>query len=147
MVCLKDTKMFRDVAKWKLAICVTMLNFLFGIMYASDAGLFFLEVIDFYINFVMLIIAFFESFAFGWVYGIEKQIEEFGLATVFTYMFANFGGVLFACAFWFGLKSAWAGFVALFGFYGVFLAITYFIKTGEGTMIDLAFGNVLDFKK
>jgi hypothetical protein len=92
-----------------------MLPFFFSIT-ATDAGLIFLDSIDFYINFVFLLLGFFETFGAGWVFGIEEQIEELGTSIVFTYMFANFGSVIIACCIWFGLDSGnevWAGFLAL----------------------------------
>ena len=63
----------------------------------------------------------------GWVYGIEKQIDELGASIVFAYMFTNFGSVVLACGLWFGLDSdaeVWAGFVALIGGYLAGTAVT-----------------------
>lgn len=34
---------------------------------ATDAGLIFLDSIDFYINFILLLLGFFETFGAGWV--------------------------------------------------------------------------------
>ena len=96
---------------------------------ATDAGLFFLDSVDFYINFCLLLIGFFESAGAGWVYGIEEQIEELGSSIVFTYMFANFGSVIFACGLWFGLDNSaevYAGFIALIGCYLLGTAVTLF---------------------
>lgn len=106
-----------------------------------------------------IIKGFFESFAFGWIYGIENQIQKYGKTIVFTYIFANFGSVLFGCGFWYGLQNVWSGFVALFLFYAAFIVVTLFmlykkksadVSSGSsmGVMLyDLALGNVLSFKK
>ena len=67
-------------------------------MYATDAGLIFLDVVDYYINFVMLLVGGFECFAAGWVYNIEKQVERTNLAIVSTYFMTPFGSVICACA-------------------------------------------------
>lgn len=70
-----------------------------------------------------------ECFGAGWVYGIEKQIDELGASIVFTYMFTNFGSVILACCLWFGLDNdneVWAGFVALIGCYLAGTAATLF---------------------
>lgn len=67
-------------------------------MYATDAGLIFLDVVDYYINFVMLLVGGFECFAAGWVYNIEKQVERTNLAIVSTYFMTTFGSVICACA-------------------------------------------------
>jgi hypothetical protein len=93
------------------------------------------------------------------MYGIEDQIQKFGKTIVFTYIFANFGSVLFGCGFWYGVQNVWSGFVALFLFYTVFIAVTLFMlykkksaDASSGSSLgemcyDLALGNVLSFKK
>lgn len=96
---------------------------------ATDAGLFFLDTVDYYINFCLLLIGLAETFGAGWVYGIEKQIDQLGSSVVFTYMFTNFGSVILACGLWFGLdrdSEVWAGFVALIGCYVAGTAVTIF---------------------
>ena len=96
---------------------------------ATDAGLYFLDAVDYYINYCLLIMGLAETFGAGWIFGIEKQIEEIGASIVFTFMFTNFGSVVLACCLWFGLDSdaqVWAGFVALIGCYSVGVAVTLF---------------------
>lgn len=72
-----------------------------------------MDTIDFYINFVLLLIGFFETFGAGWVYHIEDTIANLGPEVVFTYMFTNFGSVVIACGLWFGLSdnAVWGGFL------------------------------------
>ena len=53
----------------------------------------------------MLLVGFFETFAAGWIFGLEKQLEEFGARAVYSYFAANFGSVIFACGLWFGLED------------------------------------------
>jgi hypothetical protein len=81
----------------------------------SDSDIYFR--IDWYNNFVMLFVGFFETFGAGWIYAIEKQCTSLGCASVFTYMATHFVSVLVACGFWFGLSNGnevWGGFVAFF---------------------------------
>lgn len=56
----------------------SLLGFLLGLIYATDAGLIFLDAVDYYINFVLLITGFFETFGAGWIYHIEEQIMSLG---------------------------------------------------------------------
>lgn len=149
ITCVRDVTRFKNASKWKIALSIALVNWLLSFLYATDSGLLFLDTIDFYINFLMLLVGFLESFALGWIYDIENQIEKFGKIAVFSYMFANFGSVLFACAFWFGLNdhAVWAGFVALISFYCLFMIVPIYLLKSEKLLMDLAFGNVLTFKK
>ena len=149
VACCRDTVFFRNTPKIILTAFICSLEFLMSILYATDAGLNFLDVIDYYINYVMLIIGFFESFGLGWVYNIEEQISKFGAPAVFTYMVSSLGSVLFACIFWFGVENqapTLTGFIALFLFQGIGILITTQILKPESSFIDLAFGNMRDFK-
>jgi len=51
----QDSTVFLHTPKWKISAVYCTMGWLFSWIYASDAGLSFLDVIDFYINFVMLI--------------------------------------------------------------------------------------------
>jgi len=73
-----DTERFKDTPKWKISGIYCLISFVLSIMYCTDAGLNWLDVIDYYINFVMTFVGFLETFGAGWVYGIEKQIENVG---------------------------------------------------------------------
>ena len=158
---VSDTVFFQDTAKWKVTLGLCTIGFLFSLMYATDAGLNFLDVIDFYINFVMLLVGFFECFAAGWVYGIEKTIRKCGYLATFSYMTANLAGVFLACGIWFGVDpdagAVWGGFVALFLWYFAFMAIAVFglhqhmRNTGEigwgEALWALSFENIFDLKE
>ena len=156
LTCIRDTVQLRKVPKWRIAAVIGLVAWLLSFIYATDAGLLFLDTIDFYINFVMLIVGFFESFAIGWIYGIENQIAKYGYIIVFTYMFGNFGSIILASIVWFGLQSIWGGFVALVSFYLFFMTITIVMlmnkrresrsETLWNTIYNLAFGNILSFK-
>jgi solute carrier family 6 GABA transporter-like protein 1 len=73
-----DTEYFKDTAKWKMSGGYCLLSFILSLMYCTDAGLNWLDAIDYYINFVMTLVGFFETFGAGWVYGIEDQIKNVG---------------------------------------------------------------------
>ena len=117
-----------------------------------------LDTIDFYINFVMLIIGFFETFSVGWIYGIEEQISKFGSKATVAHIFANFGAVILACAFWFGIDhedhAIWSGFLVLVVIYGVgFYMSVYYVKQFVGaqnysssTLFDFTYGNIFEYK-
>lgn len=77
---IHDTKFFDGTPRWKIALVFCLCGWLFSFIYATDAGLNFLDVVDFYINFVMLIVGFFESFAAGWVYGLAETVDNCGVA-------------------------------------------------------------------
>jgi putative solute:sodium symporter small subunit len=132
-------------------------GFCFSILYCTDAGLSFLDVVDFYINFVMLLVGFFETFGAGWCYDILDQLERFGRPAVLSFFTANFGSVLVACGLWFGLKenAVLGGFLALILLYLSGVAVTwYFLKkvvvtdtdkkwTMKGIMWEIYFGNIV----
>lgn len=65
LTCLRDTVVLKESAKWKVAMVITLACFAIGLLYATDAGLFYLDTIDFYINFIMLFIGFIECFSVG----------------------------------------------------------------------------------
>jgi hypothetical protein len=110
---VQDTVAFERTARWKVVLGFCLLSWIVGLVYATDAGLNFLDIIDFYINFVMLAVGFFETFGAGWVYNSQRIKDMVGQAAFFTYAFANFGSLLIACGIWFGIANVWAGFVAL----------------------------------
>jgi len=131
MVVVSDYFLKHDmkVAKWKTTTVFCIVAYLCSLFYATDAGLFFLDAVDYYINYTLLIMGLAETFGAGWIFGIEKQIEEIGSSIVFTFMLTNFGSVILACCLWFGLDSdnqVWAGFVALIGCYAAGVAVTLF---------------------
>jgi len=95
---------------------------------ATDAGLNYLDCVDYYINYCFLISGFFESFGAGWIYGIEDSIRDLGAPVVFSYMLTNFGSIIIASGLWFGLDNdnqVWGGFVGFFVSYLGGLALTY----------------------
>ena len=155
-----DTVYFCKVTKAKLSGIGCVIGFLFSLIYATDAGLIFLDTIDFYINFVMLFVGFLESFAAGWVYGIEEQVHELGKPAVFSYFAANFMSVIIASGLWFGLKenALVAGFVALACIYLVGVGVTcFFLKkkmeespgkwTWKSIIWAVSFKNMFDLRE
>jgi SNF family Na+-dependent transporter len=74
-----DSDRFKNTPKWLITGIYCFVSFLLSLMYCTDAGLNFLDVVDYYINFVMTLVGFLEVFGAGWVYGIDKQIENVGV--------------------------------------------------------------------
>lgn len=118
-----------------------------------------MDTIDFYINFVLLLIGFFETFGAGWVYHIEDTIANLGPEVVFTYMFTNFGSVVIACGLWFGLSdnAVWGGFLGLALCILCGLGLTYVMLakkiaeqpdrwTWSSILYELCLKNVMDLR-
>jgi solute carrier family 6 GABA transporter-like protein 1 len=123
-----------EYAKWKVAGAFSVLAYLLSIMYATDAGLFFLDSVDFYVNFVFLMTGFFETLGAGWIYDIQGQIESLGAPAVFTYMFTHFGSIIIACGLWFGLNNehqVWAGFLGGFLCFGAGCTATFYFLSQQ----------------
>jgi len=146
---LKDTTFFKDTPKWKVTLGAATSGFLLSLMYALDTGLLWLDLIDYYINFMLLLVGIMETFSAGWMYGLDKQIEKVGMISSYSYTFANFGGVALASGLWFGLGNTWAGFVGWIVIYLVFTGIAILNletdSTKEGLYV-LFFENVMDLR-
>lgn len=154
---MHDTVLFQKVPRFWLAAGISVVGFLFSIMYCTDGGLNFLDVVDFYINFVMILVGFFEAFGSAWAYDIIGQVERQSAPVVYSFMAANFGAVVVGCVLWFALPpdvAVWAGFVGFFGVYFLFLGVTvYYINKvvadsdGKWTMRSMLWevylGNIL----
>lgn len=158
---IRDTNMFHLTPKWKATLAASIIGYGFSLIYATDAGLNFLDVIDFYINFVMLIVGFFETFAAGWVYGWNDQIKTLGKGAVVSQLIANFGSVSLGCGIWFGVDPSdggvWGGFVGLICFYLAGMGVaTYYLKkkmteepekwTWKTILWELVFGNIFSLR-
>lgn len=158
LIVLRDTALFRGVTNWKLAGGLCLSCFLLSLPMCTDAGFRFLDVFDFYINFMFLLVGFLETFAAGWINGLEDQIEAVGVWPNVSFGFANFGSILVACGLWFGLdkNNVWAGFVGFIAVYAVFTGVAVAlvnqkVKTQDRSLssglYDLFLKNVMDFKK
>ncbi len=156
-----DGRDFKNFPKWKMAGILSFVAWLLSLIYATDAGLIFLDTIDFYINFVLLLTGFFETFGAGWVYGIEKQIASLGPDVVLVYMFTNFGSVIVASGIWFGVdpkNATWGGFLAFFLCYFAGIGVTAMMLSKKiaqepGTwnwktiLYELCLKNVMDLRQ
>ena len=130
-------------------------SFLFGILYCTDAGLIFLDVIDFYINFIMLLVGFLEAFGASWAFGILEQYQIVGPKPILAYMFANFMPIAIAIGFWSTDSNflSWAGLAAAFatGIFGLLLTHWLLMRrmarqpgrwTKKSIWFECAFGNI-----
>jgi len=157
LIVLRDTALFRGVTNWKLAGGLCFSCFLLSVPMCTDAGFKFLDTFDFYINFMFLLIGFLETFAAGWINGLEDQIKSIGLWANISFCIANFGSIILLCGLWFGLdNNLWDSIIGLIIFYVLFTALAIFFvlqKTQEDEgrslrsgLYDLFFKNVIDFK-
>lgn len=158
LIVLRDTTLFKGVANWKLAGGLCFSCFALSIPMCTDSGFKFLDLFDFYINFMFLLVGFLETFAAGWINGLGNQIESLGWEPNLAFGFANFGSIILACGLWFGLENGnhlWAGFVALLLCYGAFTGLAVWLvsrkvqqdkRTLQEGLYDLFGKNVLEFK-
>lgn len=62
------------VARHKIAFYVCFAAFILGILFTTNAGLYFLDVIDHFVsNFGLILVGIFECVAIGWIYGAERM--------------------------------------------------------------------------
>eukprot|EP00588_Corethron_pennatum_P017817 CAMPEP_0194303210 /NCGR_PEP_ID=MMETSP0171-20130528/1128_1 /TAXON_ID=218684 /ORGANISM="Corethron pennatum, Strain L29A3" /LENGTH=623 /DNA_ID=CAMNT_0039054029 /DNA_START=11 /DNA_END=1882 /DNA_ORIENTATION=+ len=112
-VVLYDTVLGDKYSKRTIQMACGVIGILVGILFITDAGFILLDVVDWYINFILLLVGFLEVFGAGWIFGIEDQIKEIGSAPVISFMSTFFGSVIIACGIWFGVGSIGYGFLAL----------------------------------
>jgi SNF family Na+-dependent transporter len=160
LICLADTAFFGGIDKKYLSLGLTFVAWLFSFLYATDAGLIFLDSIDYYLNFVILLVGFAKCFSAGWVYNLDEQVDNLGASIVFSYMATTFGSLFFACILWFsisdGRSALIAGFVGLAIFYSVGMAFVCYLMnirkrelgmwSWSSMFYDLTLRNVVDLK-
>lgn len=119
-----------------------------------------MDTIDYYINFVMILVGFAECFAAGWIYNFEEQVDNLGAGIVFSYMATTFGSLFLACILWFGIEdretAVMAGFVGLVAYYTagmIFVCFlmhqrmqTYQLWSWKSMFFDLTLRNVMDLR-
>ena len=146
---VKDSKFGENVSVWKMTAIACFLGWSTSLYYATDAGLNFLDVVDFYINFAMLAVGGFEAFSAGWIYGIEKSIEKIGLYPVLLFMAGNFVSVTVATICWLEANT-WSGFVAWIIIYGGCLAVSLTLiedMSINDKLYELLVANVFDLRE
>jgi len=157
---IKDSELGRNRDTKTITGVLCFLGFSSGIMYMSDGGLKFLDSVDFYVNFSMILIGFCKTFSAGWVYGLEDQLATFGPKIVYGYMLTTFGPVVIACIIWFWTSNntVVVGFLVLILSYGIgMLKCANEIKglvlhnpdlgfTLKSAFSELIMGNVLQLK-
>jgi hypothetical protein len=129
-----------------------------GIMYTTDAGLIFLDVVDFYVNFIMILIGFCKAFSSGWLYNLQGQLARFGEKIVYVHMATTFGAVFISSILWFGMggDTILLGFVTFIIIYGggiffivnsideLILNIPGTVWTRQSALQELFMGNIND---
>jgi len=157
---IKDSEFGRNRDAKTITGVLCLIGIFSGIMYMSDAGLTFLDTVDFYVNFSMIMIGFFKTFSAGWIYGLEDQLATFGPKIVYGYMLTTFGPIIIACIIWFWIpgNNVVVGFLLSILCYGIgILKCTNEIKglvlhnpnqgfTLKLFLYELIMGNVLQLK-
>jgi len=78
LTALRDSQGFSSTPRVYLVAALCVIGCFASTLYCSDTGLLFLDANDFYINFIMLLVGFFETVSVGWVYGFEEQSSRLG---------------------------------------------------------------------
>lgn len=172
---IHDTVIFQHASRLVVTGVMCILGFLSGLLYCTDAGLTFLDAADFYINFMLLLVGFFECFAVGWVYGLSPQTAKVGTLPVYSLMATALLPVCLSSGVWFGMgkrqqlaPDGWSAgdWSLLWGFFSLVLttalglALTWFfvrkhraadskdekLPTRE-YFIELFMGNVLHLRR
>lgn len=130
-----DSFLFRRLPKAIVVFGVCTAGFLVGLLFCTNTGFFFLDSVDWYINFMLLLVGFFETFAVGWVYAADSQIEIVGLLPVLTLTALEFIPIGVASCIWFSIRqkfdsevpAGWSSgdWALLWGFVG--LVITFLV--------------------
>lgn len=130
-----DSFLLRRVHKAFVVLGVCTAGFLVGLLFCTNTGFYFLDSVDWYINFMLLLVGFFETFAVGWVYAVDSQIEIVGLLPVLALTALEFIPIAVACCLWFTIRqkldsevpAGWSSgnWALLWGFVG--LVITFLV--------------------
>lgn len=102
---LHDSLLFNRTPRALITGMVCVVGFLVGLLFTTDAGFYFLDVTDFYINFMLLLVGFAECLVVGWVYGVEEQIRKVGAGPTYALAATSFGSVVTASGVWFGVAK------------------------------------------
>lgn len=102
---IQDTALFQHTRRSAVTGITCVAGFVCSLLYMTDAGLYFVDVTDFYINFMLLLVGLAECFVVGWIYGIEDQISKVGLAPVLSLLTTSCGSVIIASGVWFGIVN------------------------------------------
>mmetsp|Transcript_7710 Transcript_7710/g.16761 ORF Transcript_7710/g.16761 Transcript_7710/m.16761 type:complete len:313 (+) Transcript_7710:253-1191(+) len=160
LICVRDTVLLGNVKERHASLGLVAVAWLFSLLYATDAGLIFMDAMDYYINFVLLLVGFAECFAAGWIYNIEEQVDNLGAGIVFSFMATTFGSIFLACILWVGIEDRGTalatGFVGLVVFYAVGMGLVCYLMhkrmrefglwSWKSMFYDLFFRNVMDLR-
>ncbi|XP_055854043.1 sodium-dependent nutrient amino acid transporter 1-like [Episyrphus balteatus] len=75
MTCLMDK--FPSTKHWIIVTGIAVVGFCIGLVYVTPGGQFMLNFVDYYgVTFVVLVVAIFETAAFGWIYGVRRLCND-----------------------------------------------------------------------
>lgn len=140
-----DSFLLRRIPKFLVVLGVCLAAFLVGLLFCTDTGFNYLDTVDWYINFMLLLVGFFETFAVGWVYAVDSQIAEVGLLPVLALTALEFIPIGIACCIWFSIRQKFdsevpAGWTSgdwslLWGFVGLIISYVIFSCVLVGAII------------
>ncbi|KEP62182.1 UNVERIFIED_CONTAM: Sodium:neurotransmitter symporter family protein [Hammondia hammondi] len=94
---LKESKLWRGTKRWKLTLAACVLGFVLGVPFCLRSGIYLIESADYHWSVVGLtFLGCCEALAFGWVYGMGRQVELLGFLPVAVHAFSYLGGVSIA---------------------------------------------------
>ncbi|KFH05553.1 Sodium:neurotransmitter symporter family protein [Toxoplasma gondii MAS] len=94
---LKESKLWRGTKRWKLTLAACVLGFVLGVPFCLRSGIYLIESADYHWSVVGLtFLGCCEAVAFGWVYGMGRQVEVLGFLPVAVHAFSYLGGVSLA---------------------------------------------------
>ena len=119
-------------------IGVAIVGLLIGILYTTGAGLYWLDIVDHFMNhFGLFIVAFLESIVIGWIYGAEKMrnfansVSERSIGKWWNisikYIVPIFSLVIFISVFVERVKSSYGGYPRLAEFLGGWFLVSLFM--------------------
>jgi hypothetical protein len=121
---LEDSSFLEHRPRYQIVMLVCAIGWFCGLVYTTDTAMMFVDVMDFYINFVLLGLGFCKSFAVGWVCKSDSTMETFGYELVYVYTLSTFGSLILASLAWFGVQgnTVLLGIVCWLVVYGMGLA-------------------------
>lgn len=106
---IKDSSKYSHVSRGTITAIVCVLGFFVGLLYITNIGLYFLDVVDTYVSGIgMLFIGFMETFSSGWIYRIEEHEQLVGHRAVYALIFGWIGSTLLGSIIG-ALSQAWIG--------------------------------------
>ncbi|CBZ50958.1 putative sodium-dependent transporter [Neospora caninum Liverpool] len=94
---LKASRLLKRTKRWKLTLAACVVGFLLGLPFCLRSGIYLIESADYHWSVIGLtFLGCCESLAFGWVYGLGRQVQAVGLLPVAIHAVSYLGGATLA---------------------------------------------------